>query len=231
MNRFGSVLALVLSFIVPSIRAEVIQYRYDAGARLDRVDYGNGVVQSFVYDRNGNVERREMSVAEEGDQAPGVPVLLSPGNGDQAASPVRLEWVASTDPEGSAVSYRVYCALDGVVLDSTTPTVVAWLEGLPSPSGAGDSRTWRAAAVVSMLFLGAGLFLRRRTLPFVLAAFILIGMTACGGGGGGDGGSVLDVRSTTLSDLETGKTYRWKVVAIDEAGLSSQSVEWIFTVM
>jgi hypothetical protein len=90
------------------------------------------------------------------------------------------------------------------------------------------------AALLLSWLLGYG---RERRRPMLIAAGVLLLtslLPACGGGGGGDGGGDDDdgpqAISFTITGLNSGVTYYWRVTAIDEKGKeSTPSNTWTFT--
>ena len=160
--------------------------------------------------------------------APASPVPVRPTSGTTiAGSMVTLSWLPSDDPNNDDVTYRVEMAKDAYYVDGYSAYVVDADGGLLL-SGCGG-----AALLLSWL-LGYG---RERRRPMLIAAGVLLLtslLPACGGGGGGDGGGDDDdgpqAISFTITGLNSGVTYYWRVTAIDEKGKeSTPSNTWTFT--
>ncbi|WP_029917887.1 fibronectin type III domain-containing protein [Pelobacter seleniigenes] len=181
------------------------------------------------------------------------PQLVSPSNQQRAAfSPVLFEWEAA--PVGYDVSYILFYGTDRQEVENAgLLPPVSPIKKLPPPHKLLPTFFFSALLV---FFFGRIKVIRQRLNPAPLMAGALLtlslALTACGGGGGSgsgsDNGSTVDngstpsgtvfssvdtgtVTSQTIYDLETGTTYYWKVVAVDEtnAALEYQSDVYSFT--
>jgi hypothetical protein len=163
------------------------------------------------------------------NDAPTAPVLVSPENGATGV-PVdtELSWQPSTDPDGDAVSYRVdVCARAD--FEGCEPIEITWLQtlGRALANRGGAAPAPLAAGIVGFALFGLG---RRRARSALLVAMVLClaAVSAC------DKKSSPDeepegVVATTMSALEPGTTYHWRVTAKDGKGGEATSETWSFT--
>ncbi len=170
--------------------------------------------------------------------APGplsLPELLFPGEGQtDLETSVTFRWKPSTDPIGGAVSYE-HCLREndsnftGADCTSIDQTASLLNKGV-RVAGWGLSGT-------GLLLLGMALFGGMKSkgkVGFLIAMMVTAGMllVSCGGGGGGSGspgdgdggggGSASEV-TRTVSGLNPGTSYFWKVIAKNGAGESAEN--------
>ncbi|MBE0597071.1 MAG: choice-of-anchor D domain-containing protein [Desulfuromonadales bacterium] len=132
------------------------------------------------------------------------PVLIHP-EPDQPhlKSSVRFRWYNCRDATGQEAAYRLYCSLDPA-FDQTLPKRVGTV--VLSALGTGS-------------LLATGLLLpARRRRGYLLASVLLLtaALLACSD-------DVEDSSTGSVSALEGGETYHWKVVAEYDDGLEAQS--------
>ncbi len=178
--------------------------------------------------------------------------LVYPADG-QSDLPTSLTfiWKKSTDPEGGPLTYTLYYCTDSKFLNCTTKVVA-------SSTLHEDKNLFYGSVAGNWLILLVGLALiggfkgRKEVKVWALVAMLTIGgalLPACGDNGGGgnteetpasDSDSSNDSEATqpmpksdelgkTVSDLSTGTTYYWKVVAKDSNGEERESDRRSFT--
>lgn len=151
---------------------------------------------------------------------PTVPQLGFPDNDKKDVSkPIEFTWSNSTDPDGDVVTYR-YCV---------------WPEGErfntnkcePTPSKTAPSRTRKFVCALLVILVGCVLIailfftglIRRRVLLWLVIILTLAGAILafylCG--------RSTTALSKTVSELEAGKAYYWKVIAEDGKGGTTES--------
>ena len=149
--------------------------------------------------------------------------LRAPANGVVlAGSSVLFEWARGTDANGDPLTETLVYAENADFLPSTSI----------------DTTTAESTVILlgAGLFLGAGLWSRRRTgiLVALLLCLVAAGLllVSCGGGGGSSSGSVtptpVEIVKYQVDGLAPG-TYFWKVVTEDSHGAVSESDVWTFT--
>lgn len=189
-------------------------------------------------DRRANCENDVMITGEPGfaktyllteqierNTPPNAPVLTFPADGQTGlAIPIKFTWNSAVDPDGDPVTYR-YCAwisLDTPTFNNCDPTSIQ----TPSPH-----RGIVCALLVALLgcLLIAVLFLfglkRRRSLLGLLAVALLAAVVVAFYVGTTGSKTI----SKTVSRLEPGKTYLWKVIAEDGKGGTTESQTRRFT--
>jgi hypothetical protein len=188
-----------------------------------------GSVSSGEYTISNVTENHTIEATfEVNNNPPSVPKLIYPINGEIVdPTSVTFKWEASSDPDGDTIEYELYycedpdftnCTQQKITTAKTEKVIYAGIGGL----GAG-----------LMLFgaMFSGDISRRRKILLLIAGMILSLslLTSCGGGGGGGGSSSGGNTSSknevtyTVTDLNPGTTYYWKVVAVDSNGGSSAS--------
>jgi hypothetical protein len=155
---------------------------------------------------------------ENGNHPPTPSSLIAPSDGAtnvDGANAV-FKWTKFTDADGDTVTYDLY-----VCDDVTFATCVAPVNGgTPIASaltkGALYAGGSMGAFVLAGLVLGGGASRRRRTFALILAVALMAGvaLTACGGGGSSSSAPVNQV-SYTVTTLNAGTQYYWKVVGTD----------------
>lgn len=154
------------------------------------------------------------------NRAPLAPGLVAPAAGaTNLEQTIEFQWKRVTDPDGDEVVYDLL-----VCADETFPASCRISYVIPPPLAASG------VAAMGLLPLAFVFGMRRRrraiVLPVCLAVLSAVTVMSCGGGGGG-GGNVgappppppvnTDVKYT-VSGLQAGTTYYWKVVARDAKG-------------
>lgn len=158
------------------------------------------------------------------NQPPATPILVYPGIGSVLFyDKVNLHWKRSTDPEEAEVRYRLQIAEDNdfsenmreFELDKDGNLLVTFTSVLPLFAFLG----WRSRSKRQMLLLTAcGIF---------LATSFFVG---CSSNGDADPVDLKNTVSFAASGLASGKTYYWRVVAIDDKDKGSDPSEtWSFT--
>ena len=167
---------------------------------------------------------------------PSVFTLTFPSNGQTGlGTTITLKWEKSTDPDRNAVTYKLYYS-DNPHFIGSTPIQIASLSGA-------SKNTYYAGAGMSMslllfgIVLGGGVRGRRKTTYLIVLLVIAVMLfVSCGGGGGGGGtssssggGSSSNEVSQSVSSLNSGTTYYWKVSADDGNGGITESETRSFT--
>jgi len=153
------------------------------------------------------------------NEPPASPVLSSPSNGFTVfGTSVKLYWQKSTDPEGGNVTYRLQIAENsGFTTNLRTFNV--------------DENGALLGAVGFILpffaFLGWRNRSRKKNLILITAGILLTAslFIGCGSGGWNVAGVADDRVSFEVTGLESGKTYYWRVLAVDEENETSEPGE------
>lgn len=159
---------------------------------------------------------------------PSKPEMVSPANGQTGLpTTVTFRWKPSTDPEGEPVTYDLYyCADSGFT--GCGPIQVASVQ-----DGHGVDASRLAYGTVLLLFGGILAGINRKGRRVLLLALVVITGTiliSCGSGGGGGPKETPTTDMTyTVSGLERGTTYYWKVVVKDGQGGQTESDTFHFT--
>jgi hypothetical protein len=164
------------------------------------------------------------NVSGSGNNPPTVPQLVYPANGQTGvASPVTLEWRPSTDLDGDAVNYHVYCCTDSTFA-TCTPVTVAM-----------QRTTGIYLAFSGLLFAGFAVRkgARGKAMLLILVATLLLStgiiITACGSSSSVTPPAPPSNVTNQVSGLTSGSTYYWKVVADDGKGGLATSPTWSFS--
>jgi hypothetical protein len=150
------------------------------------------------------------------NEPPGTPVLLNPPSGSiVSGNQVKLYWQKATDPEGGVVTYRLQVAEDtGFTVNVRTFEV-------------DENGQLIAAMMLPFLpFIGWGIYNRRKQTLILLAAALLMATSlfvGCGSGGGGTQNN--NTVSFEVTGLDSGKTYYWRVIAVDDQHEASEPSE------
>lgn len=155
------------------------------------------------------------------NSAPTAPVLVSPQiNASGLTTTVDLKWTPSTDADGDTIRYSV-TVCENQDFSGCAPEVVAPVSPSMIFAGLGSG------AGILLLF-GAGIpQLRSRRRRWVYAACLLstaMLVAACSSGGSGNAGENLPTLSHTLTGLNPGTKYYWRVTATDFIDSSSSGV-------
>ncbi|MEZ4600306.1 MAG: fibronectin type III domain-containing protein [Syntrophotaleaceae bacterium] len=192
--------------------------------------------RTTAYDSQGNESEFSNLVASEW-----IPAPLSPANNSIVSSPARLTW--TSPPAELNLTFTVYYGTDPSLRESST--VVA---GGPNPGSGLPPQGILMAILICMIGMTLQQLLsstgRKRLAGLALCSTLAMTMVGCGGGGGGGGddGAVDTTPTTSVSptnntvvvpeltgsshttgNLESGRTYYWKVVAVDEYGQEFES--------
>jgi CSLREA domain-containing protein len=157
---------------------------------------------------------------------PSIPVLTSPANGTNLfGTGIRLFWQKSSDPEGGNVTYRLQVAEDtGFTINLQTFEV--------NENGTLIAGVGMAFPVFALLGL-LGWQRRKQTLIGLTAAILLATtlLIGCGSGGGASNSGINgNTVSFEVTGLDSGKTYYWRVIAVDAQDKESDPSEtWSFT--
>ena len=190
---------------------------------------------------------------------PTAPTLISPANGDNVTSPVTFRFAGSTDSDGDNVSYTMYiCDNSGFVGCSGTSVtaggnfvppfnqnfhdnLIPW----PSPLYAATSsqQISQDLSMIPKLFIMLGVLgllsviislsvknITHRRIVFMLFLIIIGTAVSCSKSSDDTINDASSDVTHTTSDLTSGTTYYWKVVASDTRGGSAESETWSFTV-
>lgn len=159
------------------------------------------------------------------DAPPSTPQLISPASGASGLdTTVTFMWKSSKDPNGDPVSYNlIYC--DTPNFSACTPVQVATnkMDGNMLFAGTGSG-----LAFLGLLFIGNIQGIGRKTFLLFVLTFSTILIISCGS-------EVVNAPSTqgnishSISGLNSGSTYYWKVSAHDGQGNSSESQIFNFT--
>lgn len=185
---------------------------------------------SFQYKVNdGDLDSVVADVSIQVNGLPTIPDLVYPKNNATGleANSLRLSWNASTDPDGGILSYHiVVCEQES--FENCDPESVNLLVSAKIIAGMGVS---------SILLLGlVGTRNRTRSLLFVFVVLISVfNVSSCGKGNPSDEerqdtdniehGDIIH----TKNNLESNKSYYWKVIVEDADGATVDSDVWQFS--
>lgn len=152
-----------------------------------------------------------IELAESINQPPDTPVLTSPENdATVSGTSVRFSWEKATDPEGTDVTYLLQIAENDVFTENLREYAV-------------DENGILIAGLIFPFFalLGWGAMNRRKMALLMMAGILIAASLFIGCEGAdynpGNGNTV----SFEVTGLESGTTYFWRVIAVDEDGTSS----------
>ncbi|MDI6743670.1 MAG: hypothetical protein QMD11_13125, partial [Smithella sp.] len=151
---------------------------------------------------------------------PSIPALTSPANGYNVyGSSVKLYWQKSTDPEGGDVTYRLQVAEDPDFTVNLREFIVD------------ENGVLLPAMMLPFLFL-IGWRVRngrkQASVMMIAAIFLITSLVAGCGSDGWDSNNRIGDENTIsyeIAGLEAGKTYYWRVIAVDENDESSDPSE------
>ena len=148
------------------------------------------------------------------NKPPGTPALTYPADGSSVnGNSVRLYWQKSTDPEGGAVTYRLQIAADS-----------GFSVNLQEFNVDGNGVIITEAILPFFMLIGWGMINRRKQTFMLLMSVMLLATTfvGCTGSNGpnapiGDENTI----SYNVTRLDSGKTYYWRVIAVDDKNETS----------
>ncbi|HET7319665.1 MAG TPA: Ig-like domain-containing protein, partial [Nitrospirota bacterium] len=165
--------------------------------------------------------------------APAAPHLYSPTDGSVIIGPaVSLQWIASTDSDAENVTYHLfYCTNPSMtgcnpvdVSSSATTTTASAFRNPQSIGGFGAGLVLAGFAII-------GGVTSRRKIFFIVAALLITGsaVAACGKKSSEPPAPPAGLTTKSISELQAGTRYWWKVVADDGNGGTAESETWSFT--
>jgi hypothetical protein len=155
---------------------------------------------------------------------PSSPALVYPENGavDMPLT-ITMRWRESVDPEDDDITYRLYYCEDSNFAGCNPVEVATTESGGVHPAGTGGY-------MAGLLLFGMVLLRGKRKAVMMMAATVLMAgalLVSCGSGGNGDGSEPGPASSnevtSTISGLDPGTTYYWKVIADDGKGGTAES--------
>jgi len=170
--------------------------------------------------------------------APSAPTLVYPEDGATGlGTEIALIWNEVADPDRQSVWYELYVSTDSSFADTTPVSVMS--EGAPVVLGG-------FGLFVGLMAMGSLCMKKRKRRRVFLVLLIVLCVAlggfllSCGGDGGGDGddGGVDALEnptpgtgetSYTMTGLQEGTTYYWKVVTDDGYGTPAESEVRSFT--
>ncbi|MDH5517697.1 MAG: S8 family serine peptidase [Gammaproteobacteria bacterium] len=162
---------------------------------------------------------------ESSNQAPGAPNLVSPSDGATGIDAFNMSftWDTVTDPDGDAVNYQLfYCEDQSFNGCSATPV---------NTSLSSASMMFGVSGGLGLALVGMVSTASRRQRMFSMFAVILMALafSGCGSPSTPPANPVFSQISYYAGDVLPGKTYYWKVIAIDGNGGQTSSPVWQFT--
>jgi hypothetical protein len=155
---------------------------------------------------------------------------------------VDLQWIKSTDTDTETVTYHIYYSTDpSMVGCSQVDVASAGTATSSNASGTASPFAGFGGYGAGMLLAGftvAGGVRSRRKIFHMIALLLITGMaaTACGKKSSskaeltpGASAPPVGLVTKSLSGLQPGTTYWWKVVADDGNGGNAESATWSFT--
>ncbi|MBD3670057.1 MAG: hypothetical protein HUJ29_04715, partial [Gammaproteobacteria bacterium] len=166
------------------------------------------------------------------NQAPAAPTLISVADGsiDVDGSSVTLEWNAVNDPDGDVVTYTLYHCEDASFTGCSGMQVASVMNSPVMLAGLGGGM---GLAMLGMIGTGTR---RQRLFSLIAVVMMTVVLSGCEGNieitvepvSGDDRSNAM---SNTLTGLQSGTTYYWKVVASDGMGGEASSETWSFTTL
>lgn len=160
------------------------------------------------------------------NRAPSAPYLVSPDNTSSGMDTVvAFKWNRATDPEGDALTYKLFVCTNSSFTGCNPVTTVASADDGKSAKGV----LYAGSLVLFVGMAAAGLGRRRLLAALAIIAIAMMLMMACSGsdsggsssnggnGGGGNGGTATSDYSIHISGLSTGTMYYWRV-AVEDIG-------------
>ncbi|RJQ14131.1 MAG: choice-of-anchor D domain-containing protein [Nitrospiraceae bacterium] len=161
---------------------------------------------------------------------PSSPELVYPANGQiNMGTTLSFRWKNCTDPDLDQITYHFYYSEDPDFIGVTS-----------IQASAGNKTVHYAGTGLGLLLFGMVFAADARTRKKMFLLIVIITMftmlfVSCGGGGGGGGGGnggggvTSDEVTRSVSGLETGTTYYWKVTVDDGKGGITESQVQRFT--
>jgi hypothetical protein len=166
--------------------------------------------------------------------APTAPVLVSPADGKTGlGTSVTFTWKKSVAAAGDTVEYDLYYSTDPTFAGATMVTVTdTSTTASTAPAGAQGMAVAALIFVLPVFGLAAAGVSRRRMALAALVIVIALALALAGCGNGIDAGKTTTPVSsqnvsTTVTGLQKGTVYYWKVKATGNNG-SSESAPWTF---
>jgi YVTN family beta-propeller protein len=165
---------------------------------------------------------------------PSKPELVYPAiNQTGLGTEVTFIWKKSTDPDGDAIAYNLYVCEDQSFAGCNPIYIASLYENRYFFAGISGL----AGLLVVGIMISGGIS-KRRKIRFFIAVILVTGVliVSCGGGDGeappDDGPPQVaeDELSYTMSGLNAGAIYYWKVLAVEDCkGGTTESDTWNFT--
>ena len=167
---------------------------------------------------------------------PAIFQLLFPAdNQEGVGTTVEFRWGKSADPDGDSLTYDIYVCEDGnLTIGCITGADIAFLrnKGIYY-AGIGSYGAGMLLSGIVLILGGSARDGKKILMPAAMTAIVVTLLISCGGGGGGDGSGGAVTPSNdggssnqvvyTVSGLNTGTSYYWKVVAKDGNGGETDS--------
>lgn len=150
------------------------------------------------------------------NEPPATPVLTDPSSGTTVSgTSVTLTWEKSSDPEGGSVTYLLQVAENS-----------GFTSNLQEYELDENGAILTEAVLPFFVLIGWGMFNRRKQTLLLMMALLLLTsvvITGCGGSGGWGDPPDPDTNSVSydVTGLNSGRTYYWRVIAVDADGVRS----------
>ena len=148
-----------------------------------------------------------------GNTPPSKPVLVSPADGAVLSGSVVLSWTPATDADGDVVTHALLLADNDQF---------------------NNARFFYENGGVTLLlggsFLGLMILRRRRLGVSVSLVVLVVWLASCGGAGSSSREVSATISSISVTGLQSGTTYYWKVIAEDDRGATTHSETRSFSI-
>jgi hypothetical protein len=161
------------------------------------------------------------------NEPPSSPALLSPPNGSvDLPTTITMKWRKSIDPDGDPVAYSLYYC-ENSNFAGCSPVETASIES------DGRYHAGLGGYMAGLLLIGMAFVKGRKKAVLMIAATVITAgllLASCGGSSGDPPAGPADGEevSSTVSGLQPGTTYYWKVIAEDGKGGTAESEVWTF---